>query len=444
MPTHPGFPRVTGESYGAGVFNVIGEGADAFLKIQDTADRMEAARVAGEATETIAGTIRNNNQQIADPDEFVTRTSADIDSAHKTARDSLKNDHARKLFDSATANDLAKAKKALEFDRYRKTGEMALGNFEIEREQLLNQSIGAPEEVQRQNYEKLGTALGTLQKGNLITPKQAADMGIDFHKKLTMRSAEADRLRDPGTFLVESQKGKYDAIPLDERLKMGEQARDAIHKNEARGDEVKKKITQAIENEWSAQANFGQLNSALLDQALKGAHPYITADKARALKSINDNPPTGEGGDQVLALRMQYRLTEGSERDVRLFNKRLTDLQMSVGRPNKTFLDFANELQADLFRAQNQNISRESNEIARQNREIRNLQTSYEAWVESNPMLKPLLGNTSERDKARIAEAYRKDGPESAKKMLDGLIKKTEPKAKAAEQKHGKATNWNE
>lgn len=254
VPTYPGLPRVTGESYGAGVFNVIGEGADAFIKIQDTADRMEAARVAGEATETIAGTIRNNNQQIADPDEFVTRTSADIDSAHKTARDSLKNDRARKLFDDATANDLAKAKKAIEFDRYRKTGEQALGDLELSRKQMLDNYARAdtPEE-RRAMVEGYGTLLGVAQKNGLMKPDKVVEEGNKFIKDADNARAGEMLFKNPRLFkaIVETDEAKkqFPGLSGQELYTWGQRATELIKEREQENSKAEKEKKEKVNQE---------------------------------------------------------------------------------------------------------------------------------------------------------------------------------------------------
>jgi hypothetical protein len=219
-------------------------------------------------------------------------------------------------------------------------------------------------------------------------------------------------------------------------MKLADKARKRIEDNERASDKLTDKFKKTIDAEWSADANFGNLNPAKLDQALRGDHPYISPDRARTLKAINDNPPTGNGNQAAMTTWSQY-LSSG--RDLNRIAKtraELNRIQADIGAPNKYIMDRLNELQSDQTTLENQGISREANAIQRQNREISNLQNTYEADKQTvPPFIERLMGNRTQQDKAKIKAEYQRFGKEAAEKLSKTLSGGAKAKADSIPQK---------
>jgi len=186
-----------------------------------------------------------------------------------------------------------------------------------------------------------------------------------------------------------------------------------------------------VKNAADARANFGLLSEDWLNNALAGNDPMVDPDTARTLKRINDSPPTGAGSDQVKAIESEYKLKPRTLRNIDEARAKLRHLQQQLGRPNTDITKFANELQSDQTAMENQAISRDANEIQRENRVIGNMQNEYTAWSQTlvGPM-KQFFGNQDAQNKAKIKSIFRTEGPEAAQKFLESKVKQREQEVK--------------
>jgi len=264
-------------------------------------------------------------------------------------------------------------------------------------------------------------ALKTKVENSPLRPDQAQNMMQAWEKKVTLKRADAQIRLNPTAFLVDQAAGKYAEFDLDTSIKLGERARQQLDNQERITERNTKKIRDKVDDEWSAKANFGQLGPELND-ALAGKHPYISPDRARTLKGINENPPTGNGNQAAMTTWSQYL---NSGRDLKRIAKtraELNKIQEDIGAPNKYIMDRLRDLQTDQSGQENQAIARDANAIAAQNREISNLQTGYEADKQTvPPFIERLMGNRTQQDKAKIKAEYQRNGKEAAEKLSKTL-----------------------
>ena len=256
-----------------------------------------------------------------------------------------------------------------------------------------------------------------------LRPDQAQNMMQAWENKVTLKRADAQIRLNPTAFLVDQAAGKYPEFDLDTSIKLGEKARKQLEDQDKANERLIQKNRASVLDAANAKANFGQLDPVWLTDALAGKMgPLITAADARALKNTNDNPPTGKGNQAAMTIWSQY---VGGGRDLRRINKaraELNKLQADIGEPNKYIMDKLNELQSDQTTLENQGSSRDANAIAAQNREISNLQNTYEADKQTvPPFIERLMGNRTTQDKAKIKAEYQRNGKEAAEKLSKTL-----------------------
>jgi hypothetical protein len=257
-----------------------------------------------------------------------------------------------------------------------------------------------------------------------------------WEKKVILKRANV-QIRDNATaFLVDQAAGKYPEFDEDTAGKLGEKARKQLEDMERVGERTTKKIKDGVDATWSAQANFGQLDPAELDKALKNQHPYISPDRARALKAINENPPSGKGNQAAMTTWSQYLSNARSLKSISTARAELNRIQADIGEPNDYIMKKLNELQSDQTTLENQGISRDANAIAAQGREIKNIQTGYEAdRTPVPPFVERLMGNRTAQDRARIDAEYRKNGKEAAEKLSKTLATGVKNRVESVPQK---------
>jgi predicted nucleic acid-binding Zn-ribbon protein len=256
-----------------------------------------------------------------------------------------------------------------------------------------------------------------------LNADQVQNKWQQWENKVTLKRANVQIRDNPTAFLVDLAAGKYPEFDEDTAGKLGKKARDQLDDMEKITERNTKKIREEVEKDWSAKANFGQLGPEL-DDALAGKHPYISPDRARVLKGINENPPTGNGNQAAMTTWSQY-LSSG--RDLQRIQKtraELNRIQADIGAPNKYIMDRLNELQNDQTTMENQGISRQANDIAAQNRGIANEINQYRADKTPVPAyVERLRPNTTAQDEAKIKAIYQKDGAEAAQKLREKLSK---------------------
>jgi hypothetical protein len=269
-----------------------------------------------------------------------------------------------------------------------------------------------------------GAQLDQLASGKFpaINAIQKTNMEQAFGIKVLDRRAKKMIGDNADGFLVAADEHQFDGLPDLEKYRT--MARGKIEGDERRADKITRQTKDVIMNDAQAAANNGRLSNAWLEEAMGNKNPLVTPAEARALKKINEEPPTGAGSDQVKAIASEYYLGARSLPRINATLKQLQSLQMQLGKPDPLISRFANELQSDRTTMENQGISREANDIQRQNREVQHLKTDYEA--EKPPGMKVLdnlLGNQDTVNKAKIEAEYRRNGAEAAKKLKENLTK---------------------
>ncbi len=438
----PRGPRVSG-------FENIGKAADLFAGVIDSMRQQEDALWLAKGQSDYLTGLDTLKDEIASQEPDPLKRLETFPKREQQLRQEIEKQapsgEAKAAFKIRT--EVLGARSAIQYkaDTLRAWNDQRLANLETLSQDLGTREIAAADPVdaatQRATFEGAVNALTVGPHPGLS--KEKAVKIIEKHDLSVLNQrADAMILTNAPTFLEAADSGQFERLGAAEVLKKRETARKKMEQDEARQEKVFKRVQDIAENFWSAQANQGKLSAAAIEDALAGNNPHITPDKARQYKTINDNPPTGAGGDSVQAIMSEYYLGERSLPRIRATRAKLQSLQAQLGRANPLISKAANELQSDQTTMENQAISRDANEIAKQNREIGNLKTTYDAWVDQNPIIKKTIGNVAERDKARIADTYKRQGPEAAKALLDGLIKQKQSQAKAVEQKHGTALNW--
>jgi hypothetical protein len=240
-----------------------------------------------------------------------------------------------------------------------------------------------------------------------LTPKQAVEAREKFQREVLKNRFTALALSNPALAIAEHSKGTFDALDPDDRARTLEQARKKIEFDDTRTDRQTRRLGELVEREAAAQANFGTLEESWLMNALAGNDPYVSPDKARALKNINDNPPTGEGGQEVRAIMQEYHSGPSSFSRINKTRAALRSLMRNQQSPNPLLDKALNELQTD-------ERTMTGIEASRVNRQIQAAQDEYTANTPPLPFNFPLFQNQQRQDKAKIADTIRKGGDPKA------------------------------
>lgn len=422
----------------------LSEGFDYQARLNDASDKTEAARIVSESRALFSAAISEENLSKGDYNEFRESATTRLTELHQKALET-ENPRVRGLVQGALQDDLIRSQTIIKQETFKKQKDKVGADYLTTMDQLSKSSVGADEATQRRNAADFSVLQASLVQDGFITREQAVkdakkyrdDIAVHTANQMISNGAADQVLRD-------DSEGRWNNIDPAARERVINAARTQMDRDERNADRAVSEVKKVVMNGWQAAANRGELGSKYaqeLKDALDGKNPYITAAEARTLNEVDRNPPTG-GNDSVKALASEYYLSPRTLPHINATRAKLRALQAQIGRPDPNISKLANELQADQTTMENQGISREANEIARQGREIRNLQTTYEAWVEQNPFMKKFLGNVNERDKARIADTYRREGADAAKSMVDQLIKGQTQKQTEVEKKHGKALNY--
>ena len=212
-------------------------------------------------------------------------------------------------------------------------------------------------------------------------------------------------------------------------------------------DKATKDVHDITINNFQARANLGLLSANEQTALLQGtASQYLTAKEGHALVETNNNPAMGAGSGPAKAIMNEYYLKPRSLGSINATRAQLQHLSQEIGAPDANIMKFSNELQADQTTLENQGISREANAIARDNRDIKNLQTEYDGTVAQAPAwMRSLPGfeNKSKEQRAQLDTAYRHagggaTGAKAARDMLETFQKGNKAKADAVPDKHKK------
>lgn len=232
-------------------------------------------------------------------------------------------------------------------------------------------------------------------------------MEKDFSNKVLSKRAQRMINEVPESFLVAADEGQFKDLTEDQVYKFRSMARGKIEADERANDRVAKEVKDLAMNSLQASANKGEISAADMADMLAGRNPYVTAAQARTLNEVNNNPPTGAGGDNVRAIMQEYHAGPSSFGRIRAARAQLRSLMQSQGSPNPLLDKALNELQTD-------ERTMTGIEASRVNREIQAAQDSYTANTPPLPFNFPLFNNQRTQDKAKIADTIRKGGDPKA------------------------------
>jgi hypothetical protein len=238
-----------------------------------------------------------------------------------------------------------------------------------------------------------------------ISVKDAEKMKADFL---------LDVLRDRSKFLgevnpyklrEEYRNGVYKSLPLDEQAGVLERVRVGQSNTEAVTDKNAANISDVLMREAEARANFGLLSDRFLNSVMSNLEPYMKPSEGRRLKAINDNPPTGDGSDNVRSIMSEYYLSGGrTQPAIDKARRALNALQGRMERPNPLIMKAANELQSDQTAVENL-------DAARMNRQINAAHDEYDAVSPPTlPFLRNIIPNKRQQDLGKIDSTIRKGG----------------------------------
>ncbi len=299
-----------------------------------------------------------------------------------------------------------------------------------------------PEDVQAEK-DNLQVRFAQAQSSGLFKAEEIAKQREEVGNKITEGQATGYLNRYDFTgFDKFAESPDFKALPAQSQYRLFGMRNSQYNHITSLADKIAGQARKDLLNQLTTKANFGLLPPDFLQSAMRGEIPNLTADDGRHLKDLNDNPPGGEGTDQVSAIMQDYAMGERTVSRIRAARARLQNLARHMTNGNKALIAAGEKLQADQNAAENTLISRDNVEVQRQNREIGNLKTTYDAWVQTNPMIKKFLGNVDESQKAQIADVYRNQGPEAAKAKLDTFIKRGSEKVKVIQEKHADVLDY--
>jgi hypothetical protein len=407
---------------------------EAFQRINEGAEKMETARMIIETREAAQGAYNIEKATKVDPDEFYSSATEKVQTVFDEAPEKARTPQQRANVQAGLQVEKQKLRDNMLIDLHSKRKDKSNADFITNTDKLINASVGADERTRAMRDAEFNALLDIRVNTGYMNLEERAKASLKFKGDVEEKTADV-MIRDNAPLFLANQDG-FKFLSLDTKMKLADKARKRIEDNERASDKLTDKFKKTIDAEWSADANFGNLNPAKLDQALRGDHPYISPDRARTLKAINDNPPTGNGNQAAMTTWSQY-LSSG--RDLNRIAKtraELNRIQADIGAPNKYIMDRLNELQSDQTTLENQGISREANAIQRQNREISNLQNTYEADKQTvPPFIERLMGNRTQQDKAKIKAEYQRFGKEAAEKLSKTLSGGAKAKADSIPQK---------
>lgn len=249
------------------------------------------------------------------------------------------------------------------------------------------------------------TMIGGRAVPGALNAKQAeekrAKFQVDVLKNRMEMLALSQSPEDWSRLTKEHNEGNFALVPPDDRARILERGRTHKESIISNLEKQKNEMKRLVDDEWSGMANFGQLTDDRINRALRNEDPFISPDRARTLKSINDNPPTGEGGDSVRAIMSEYYSGPRSISRIDKTRRELNRLQSQMGRPNPLISKANNELQSD-------QTAVESIDVQRTNQRARDAVTAYDAEKPVLPFNMPFLQNMDRRNKALIEDAVRK------------------------------------
>ena len=443
------FGRLGPEAYGAGAFRgIAGLGAvlqDAQLQ-QDDIDVKKRAVDLDNYLDALKEAVKT------EPD-FVKREKLYRDKAGeylKTQVDSVESDNVKAGLNQYFSIKFAREATKFSVQNQKDWDESRVAQTMNLADDYANRIINTDDPREIAKFKSLYVSqLATLTQGPYAprTETWRQQQQANFEKEIANRRANKRSLATPELFLAETLEndGKVEGLADDEAIKYVAQARREMERQDTARDKVAREVKGIVMDRWQARANSGSITPEESAALLSGNVTGITPAEARTLVNVNSEPPMsgGSGSLSVQALAAEYYLRPRSIGNINTTRAKLRALQNDLGRPDPLINKLANELQSDQTTLENQGIAREGNEIQRQNREVKQIQTEYDADKPQTPKaLQTLLGNQDAQNKAKIEAEYRRNGAEAARKLRDQLSKGQKAKTDSIKEKHDAAIGW--
>lgn len=231
----------------------------------------------------------------------------------------------------------------------RKLGiESELATLDREEDTFSRQAAEAPTPQARDDITNLYEGLlARARDRRFLSPTQYEQKRQSFQHKTLERNMDFLRRTDRSHLRQMDREGAFSVLDPIKRLKILEAARADEDREDTRNDRAFNDAQDAVEREVSALANQGLWPDADIEAALQGKDPFITPDKARQLKTINENPVTGEGSLQIRAVMQEYHGGPSTLGRIAATRKELNRAALELGRPNPIIDKALNELQTD-------------------------------------------------------------------------------------------------
>lgn len=430
-----GLPRTTAEAHGAAIGRGLAELGAAMVEKQKPID---AAKQTSEYEIAVAD-LKNEIQAEPDPNKWREQFIAKEGELRQKMLGEMGDPRVKDALLLHINRNLGRHVIDLNEKSIKASHAKQLGDIQTVGETLARQAAETQDEGLRSSYVNTfnamisaattPTAVGGRAVPGALTPKQGEEQKQKFQRDILKGRFTALALSNPSLAIAEHNRGAYQALDPDDRARILEQARRKIDFDDRQKDQQVRKLGDLVEREAAAQANFGTLNESWLMNALSGNDPYITPDKARTLKHINDNPPTGEGGQQVRAIMQEYHSGPSSFGRINATRRQLTALMRNQNSPNPLLDKALNELQTD-------ERTMTGIEASRVNREIQAAQDEYTANTPPLPFNFPLFQNQQKQDRAKIGVEIRKGG--DPKTIIDRKKNEAQGRANAIPERNKK------
>lgn len=426
-------PRIGPDASGENAFATLAQVAEGIAK---SGEPIEAARKASEYDDLINDA--KNEVATLDPnirrDEFLKR----IEKARATVLSSTSSRNARESVELHIARRAGPSIIDVTNQSLRDTHVQQKADVDLLRSTLAKKAAEADDPATETSLRNIffasvaGAAAPVTVAGRTmpgaLTPREAQAQRESFTKDVLEHYATKIILGNPSAMLTPEVKSRLAPLGEVRILELETKATDKMLKDDQRSDAVTAKNSRIVYDAAEAQAIARSLDKTWLQDALENKNPLIRPQQARELQRINQGGAMGRD-DAARAIWDEY--TSGPRDEPGRMKRAWEQLNRLPMSDDK--LKYKNELQSDMTVIQNQATAKEANQIARENRAIRDLQNEYTAFIESNPVTKALYGNLSERQQAQIRYSYQKDGPQAARKLLDSFKAGIKDKADAVD-----------
>jgi len=335
----------------AGVGQAIGENAVQWAQIEATLqkqkDDLEIATLTGQydaAVEAIKLTLTQDPNYLGHEAAFTRQVSE----LQENVISSTQRPPVQQALRARTALRFPKEAVEVRATALKLFGESQLAQLDRIEEDLSKRTAEATLEVDRNDAIQVYEALiRRARERGFLNPLQEQQKRRSFTDKVLEKQMDVLRRTDRSTLYRLDREGAFTTLDPVKRLKILESARVDGEREIQQDERVFKQAQDVVERDWSAQANQGKLSDTEIERALIGQHPFITPDKARQYKTINENPLTGGTNLPIRIIMQEYHSGPSVQTRIDATRQQLKVLQLESGQPNKLLDAAFGELQTD-------------------------------------------------------------------------------------------------